>query len=102
MNSKDIFLLIWSIGSGYGMVYAIISWLMELLEVKYFIHKGIISVIIGFAIGGIHFYITVVQQYYAGKDSSSDSEDSHTKESMGEENVVLSDQHSRTNFIREI
>ena len=83
------------------MVYAIISWLMECLEIKYFIHKGIISVIIGFTIGGIHFYITVVQQYYAGKDSSSDLEDSHTKE-PGEENVMLSDQHSRTNFIREI
>ena len=91
------------------MVYAIISWLMELSEIKYFIHKGIISVIIGFAIGGIHYYITVVLQYYTGKDSSSnskDTEDSHTttpqeRESVGEGNVVISDHNLRDNSFRE-
>eukprot|EP01084_Bolivina_argentea_P058462 106768_1 len=58
----NIFLLLWSLLSGYGILFAIESFCYELLALDSmlsFALKGTVAILIGFSIGGIHFYITI-------------------------------------------
>eukprot|EP01083_Nonionella_stella_P037345 101780_1 len=60
-NFRDIFLLLWSLGSGYGIIFACESFAYECLGINLqimFLVKGLLAVFIGFIIGGIHFYYT--------------------------------------------
>ena len=60
MKSKSVFLFVWSIFSGFGIIFAIESWCYELLGVNSYFAiqiKGVIAIIIGFSIGCIHFYV---------------------------------------------
>lgn len=61
---ERFFLLFWSVGSGYGILFAIESYLWDLFGLDaYFwkVSKGIIAIIFGSIIGLIHFYITVLK-----------------------------------------
>ena len=87
MKGKNLFLFFWSLFSGYGIIFAIESWTLELLQIHSYLSlviKGSIAIIIGFTCGGIHFYMTVVLQSdnINEKDSSSDSEDASSSDNV--------------------
>eukprot|EP01084_Bolivina_argentea_P228692 386192_1 len=63
-NFKDMFLVFWSLGSGYGILFAIESWIYEIFGLKsmtaYWI-KPYVAILFGFGIGCVHFYFDVLQ-----------------------------------------
>eukprot|EP01084_Bolivina_argentea_P095460 171623_1 len=63
-NFKDIFLVFWSYSSGYGIIFAIESYIYELFGFKSriaFIIKPCVALIVGVGIGIVHFHFDVVQ-----------------------------------------
>eukprot|EP00483_Globobulimina_turgida_P001143 UN01145 len=59
---KQGFLLFWSLGSGYGIIFAIESFFYEYFQIQSSLMtaiKGIIAVCVGLVIGIIHFILTV-------------------------------------------
>eukprot|EP01083_Nonionella_stella_P302057 1039807_1 len=59
---QQCFLIFWSLGSGYGVIFAIMSFLFEHFQfdsAMWTLIKGFIALIIGIPIGFIHFSLTV-------------------------------------------
>eukprot|EP01084_Bolivina_argentea_P228691 386191_1 len=61
---QQCFLIFWSLGSGYGILFAIESWIYEIFGLKsmtaYWI-KPYVAILFGFGIGCVHFYFDVLQ-----------------------------------------
>mmetsp|Transcript_39693 Transcript_39693/g.63513 ORF Transcript_39693/g.63513 Transcript_39693/m.63513 type:complete len:166 (-) Transcript_39693:307-804(-) len=62
MNYEQAFMLFWSLASGFGIIFAIESWLYDMHGLKqdpYFPgFKGVVAVCLGFLIGGIHYALS--------------------------------------------
>ena len=61
--TKQSFLLFWSLFSGFGIIFAVESFFYELFQIEGGHQntgiKGAIALFVGFAIGSIHFQLTV-------------------------------------------
>eukprot|EP01084_Bolivina_argentea_P095461 171624_1 len=69
-NFKDIFLLFWSLSSGYGIIFAIESYIYELFGFKStiaYIIKPAVATLVGVAIGCVHFYYDILQSRFMEK-----------------------------------
>mmetsp|Transcript_63386 Transcript_63386/g.57104 ORF Transcript_63386/g.57104 Transcript_63386/m.57104 type:complete len:132 (-) Transcript_63386:158-553(-) len=62
MNFKQGFMLFWSLSSGFGIIFAILSWLYDINEIKqdpFFVgFKGVLALFLGTIIGIIHYKIS--------------------------------------------
>ena len=59
LTAKNIYLLSWSLLSGYGIMYAVLSYCFEFLQppsTVRLIVKGCITIGLGFTMGLLHFY----------------------------------------------
>eukprot|EP01084_Bolivina_argentea_P095464 171629_1 len=64
-NFKDIFLVFWSLGSGYGIIFAVESWILEIMGIKSITScwiKPYVAILFGFSIGCIHFYYDILEK----------------------------------------
>eukprot|EP01084_Bolivina_argentea_P283195 484965_1 len=62
MNVRSSFMLFWSLSSGFGILFAILSWIYDLYKLDgdpFFTgFKGVLALIIGLFIGAVHFKIS--------------------------------------------
>ena len=62
MNSQSAFLLFWSLSSGFGIIFAISSWVYDIYGIKqdpFFPgSKGVLSLVLGFILGLIHYQLS--------------------------------------------
>merc|ERR1719464_1916146 len=80
INAKVLFLFAWSICSGFGIVFALESWLFELLVIESALAvsmKGIVAWSVGVGFGCIHFYIEKVSAASMTPQPQSDVETLH-------------------------
>ena len=58
-SNRDIFMVFWSLGSGYGIMFALLSWIWNICGITvdpiFNGSKGVIAVCVGSIIGYIHY-----------------------------------------------
>eukprot|EP00483_Globobulimina_turgida_P010265 UN10284 len=76
MNIKSSFMFFWSLSSGFGIIFAILSWIYDLYlqdHPHFSGFKGVISLFIGTIIGVVHYNlsndVTVLNNYLPKQQS---------------------------------
>lgn len=64
-SNSNLFMLLWSLGSGYGIMFALLSWMWNIFGIIddpiFSGSKGVIAICFGFIIGYIHYKLSIVE-----------------------------------------